>query len=125
MIVGIGIDLAEVKRVSELLEKYSGRFALRVFADGERDYCLHMPNPGQHFAARFAAKEAFLKAIGTGFARGISWKEIEVVKRPSGEPILQLSGQALAEMQARGATRAHVSLTHTHEHAAAVVVLEG
>ena len=97
MILGVGIDLVEVERVTELLGKYSGRFAARVFTEEERAYCEKMAQPGQHYAARFAAKEAFLKAIGTGFAKGISWKEIGVVKLPSGEPVLELRGRALEE----------------------------
>ena len=124
MILGVGIDLSEVAGVNGLLEKYFGRFAERVFTEGERAYCSQMPNPGQHFAARFSAKEAFLKAVGTGLARGISWKEIEIQRLETGEPVLHLTGQALQEFQTRGATRAHVSLSHTHEHACAVVVIE-
>ncbi|MCX7012558.1 MAG: holo-ACP synthase [Candidatus Sumerlaeota bacterium] len=123
MILGIGIDLVEVERVTELLGKYSGRFATRVFTEEERAYCEKMAQPGQHYAARFAAKEAFLKAIGTGFAKGISWKDIGVAKLPSGEPILELRGRALDELRARGGTRALVTLSHTHGHACAAVAV--
>jgi len=125
VIVGVGVDLAEVQRVADLLQKYSGRFAARVFTDGERAYCESMPNPSLHFAARFAAKEAFLKAIGTGLARGISWKEIDIQRLASGQPVLVLTGQAAEELKRLGATRAHVSLSHTQGHACAMVVVEG
>jgi len=125
MILGIGVDLVEVERVTELLGKYSGRFAWRVFTDKEREYCDRMANPGQHYAARFAAKEAFLKAIGTGFSQGISWKEIGVAHLDSGQPVLELEGRALEQMRRRGGVRALVSLSHTHRHACAAVVVEG
>jgi holo-[acyl-carrier protein] synthase len=125
MVLGIGIDLVEVDRVATLLTKYSGRFARRVFTETERAYCEKMAQPGQHYAARFAAKEAFLKAVGTGFAKGLSWKEIGVVNLPSGQPILELTGRALEEMRAQGGRRALVTLSHTRRHACAAVVVEG
>jgi holo-[acyl-carrier protein] synthase len=123
MILGIGIDLCEVGRIRRLLEKDRERFVRRVFGEGERDYCDARRRPAIHYAARFAAKEAFLKAVGTGWRLG--WRQVEVVRGPSGRPELSLCGPAAELAARRGIGRIHVSLTHTAETAAAVVVLEG
>ncbi|OPZ15446.1 MAG: Holo-(acyl-carrier-protein) synthase [candidate division BRC1 bacterium ADurb.BinA364] len=125
MIVGIGVDLIEVERVEKVLEKHSGRFAARVYTEIEQAYCSGKARPSLHYAARFAAKEAFLKAIGTGLTQGVSWREIGVVHLPSGQPMLQLEGRALELMSARGGERALVSLSHSKGHACAVVLIEG
>ena len=125
MIIGIGIDLVEIQRVTRLLEKHPDRFAKRLFTETEREYCEKMPHPGQHFAARFAAKEAFVKAIGIGFAKGIRWSAIGVKHLPSHQPILEIKGRALEELQARHGKSIHVTLSHTATHACAAVVIEG
>ena len=124
MIVGIGIDLVEVQRIEDALGKHEGRMKSRLFSDAEQAYCDACHTPSLHYAARFAAKEAFSKAVGTGMTNGLKWKEIEILNQPSGEPILMPAGVATELMAARGATRVHVSLTHTRGMAGAVVVLE-
>lgn len=124
MIVGIGIDLVEVQRIEEALSRHEGRMKTRLFTDAEQAYCDSCHTPALHYAARFAAKEAFSKAVGTGMTNSLKWREIEIVNEPSGEPILRPAGVATELMAARGATRVHVSLTHTKGVAAAVVVLE-
>jgi len=124
MIVGIGIDLVEVARIQESLDRFGDRFQRRIFTQVERDYCNALPQPALHLAARFAAKEAFVKAIGTGMSRGVSWKEIGIENLLTGQPVLRVEGVALEHATALSATRMHVSLTHTATHAAAVVVLE-
>ncbi|MCC7438669.1 MAG: holo-ACP synthase [Armatimonadetes bacterium] len=122
MIVGIGIDLADIHRIEEALEKYGERFERRIFTEEESQYCRGFKiGAGQHFAARFAAKEAFSKAIGTGITRGFKWHEVAIRHLPSGQPELLLSG-GMAERY--GHLRAHVSLTHSDATAGAVVVLE-
>jgi holo-[acyl-carrier protein] synthase len=123
MILGIGIDLCDVERIRRLLEKDRRRFVRRVFLDAEAAYCDTRRRPAIHYAARFAAKEAFMKAVGTGWRLG--WWQVEVVRGPSGRPDLALSGRAAEVMERRGLRRVHLSLTHSSEAAAAVVVLEG
>jgi len=123
MILGIGIDLCDVERIGRLLEKDRKRFVRRVFLAAEAAYCEARRRPAIHYAARFAAKEAFMKAVGTGWRLG--WWQVEVVRGPSGRPELALSGRAAEVMQRRGMRRAHLSLTHSPQAAAAVVVLEG
>lgn len=123
MIVGVGIDLTPIPRVAALLDRWGERFARKVFTDGERAYCDRRGQRAQHYAARFAAKEAALKALGV--PADLSWHELEVVSDGAGAPRLDLAGRA-AEAAARlGARRAHLSLTHAGDMAAAVVVLEG
>jgi holo-[acyl-carrier protein] synthase len=121
MIAGVGIDLAPVARIAALLPKYGGRFERRVFTDAERDYCRARANPAEHFAARFAAKEATLKALGV--PAGLSWHEMEVISA-GGRPELSLTGEAARAAGRVGARRFHLSLTHAGGVAAAVVVLE-
>ena len=125
MIVAIGIDIIEVARIREVLLR-TPRFRERVFTPAERAYC---DNRGavaaQHYAARFAAKEAALKALQTGWRGGISWQDVEVASRESGAPYLILRGLVLELFTSSGATQAHLSLAHTTEHAIAQVVLEG
>jgi holo-[acyl-carrier protein] synthase len=122
MIVGLGIDVEAVARIGDLLARFPGRAERRLFTDDERAYCASRGRPAQHFAARFAAKEATLKALGV--PPGLSWHEMEIVSAASGRPELRLSGQARAAAARLGATTWHLSLTHTDDHAAAVVILE-
>ncbi len=124
MIFGIGVDLVEVSRIRESLEKFPERFARKVFTKVEQEYCTRMPEPAMHYAARFAAKESFLKALGTGKARGIAWTDVGVMNLDSGQPTLELTGRAAEVMAERGAAVAHVSLSHSRGHAMAAVVLE-
>ncbi len=124
MIVGTGIDVIEVPRVAAAIERFGRRFLERVFTADEIRYCQSKVNQGERFAARFAAKEAGLKAIGTGWRGGIAWSEIEVRHAPGGRPILVYTGKA-AEFAARlGVARVSLSLSHTAETAIASVILE-
>jgi holo-[acyl-carrier protein] synthase len=125
MIAGIGIDLVVTSRVSAVLERKGERALARFFTPGEARHCQGSRHPPESFAARFAAKEAFFKALGTGWGRGGRWTEVEVVNAPGGAPTLSLSGQAAALATARGVQRVHLSLSHAGDSAAAVVVLEG
>ena len=124
MIVGLGIDIVSIGRITAMIERHGDRALRRLYTDVERSYCDAMPNPALHYAARFAAKESFVKAIGTGFSGGVSWREIGVVNEPSGRPRLAIEGKARAFLERAGATAAHVSLSHDPTHAAAVVILE-
>ncbi len=125
MIVGTGIDIAEVPRIAASIERFGQRFVERVFTAEEIRYCESKANKAERYAARFAAKEAGMKAIGTGWRLGVTWQSIEVRRAPGGRPTLVFRGKA-AEFFARlGAVRAHLSLTHTKEFAIAQVILEG
>jgi holo-[acyl-carrier protein] synthase len=124
MIIGSGIDLAEIPRIQQSIHRYGARFLDRVYTDAEQAYCQRKRNAAESFAARFAAKEAGAKALGTGISFGVSWREIEVVRQPGGRPALRFHGRA-AQIAARlGVTRSALSLTHTSELAMASVVLE-
>ncbi len=124
MIVGTGIDIAEVPRVAAAIERFGERFLRRVFTPGEIAYCDSKANRAERYAARFAAKEAALKAIGTGWRQGVSWTDIEVRREPGGRPTISFSGRA-AEIAARlGMKRASLSLSHTQDQAIASVILE-
>lgn len=114
----------EVSRVEDSFRKFPDRFERKMFTDVEREYCKPMPVPALHFAARFAAKEAFLKAIGTGKSHGISWRDVGIENLRSGQPVLVITGRAKEITEEHGISSFHVSLTHTRTHAAAVVVLE-
>ena len=116
----VGIDLIEIERVRDALERYP-RFAERVFTEEERRYCFSRPNPAQHFAARFAGKEAVGKALGCGV--DFSWREIEIVGRP--KPTVKLSGRTLAFAEKRGLTVADLSMTHSKGVAGAVALVDG
>ena len=124
MIVGTGIDIAEVPRIREAIERHGERFLKRIFTEGEIQYCESKANRVERYAARFAAKEAGMKAIGTGWNHGVRWRDIEVARKPGGRPTLLLHGKA-AELAAKlGATNIALSLTHTAEQAFAQVILE-
>jgi holo-[acyl-carrier protein] synthase len=124
MIVGSGIDLTEIGRVQKTVERYGARFLDRVFTAGEQEYCLGKRRSAESLAARFAAKEAAAKALGTGISRGVNWLEIEVVREPGGRPVLRFHGRAAEFAAHLGVSRAALSLTHTAELAMASVVLE-
>ncbi len=125
MIVGLGIDITEVQRVEEAVARHGRRFLERVFTPAEIAYCESHKNRFERYAARFAAKEAAMKALGTGWRRGIRWVDLEVVNLPSGKPTLRFSGVA-AELAARlGAGNIVLSMTHTVAQAMAEVILEG
>jgi len=124
VIISIGIDIIEVARIREVLLR-TPRFAERVFTAAERKYCdTRGVVAAQHYAARFAAKEAALKALQTGWRGGISWQDVEVAARESGAPYLIFKGQVLEVYKKFSATATHLSLSHTNEHAIAQVILE-
>ena len=124
MIISIGIDIIEVARIREVLLR-TPRFADRVFTAAERQYCdSRGVVAAQHYAARFAAKEAALKALQTGWRGGISWQDVEISAHESGAPFLIFTGEVLEVFKKFGATATHLSISHTTEHAIAQVVLE-
>lgn len=124
VIVSIGIDIIEVGRVRQALAR-TPRLRARLFTEGERAYCEGRgAASAQHFAARFAAKEAALKALGTGWRGRITWHDVEVIRQETGEPALLFHGEAREIFRRTGATLAHLSLSHTAEHAVAQVILE-
>jgi holo-[acyl-carrier protein] synthase len=124
-VIGIGVDLVECARIQHSLDRFGDRFLHRVFTDGEIEYSMSMKFPARHLAARFAAKEAVSKAFGTGIGKAMGWRDLDVRKKPSGEPYLVFAGEAEQLAQARGVTSALVTLSHTDNHAMAMVVLEG
>ncbi|MGC2695990.1 MAG: holo-ACP synthase [Candidatus Angelobacter sp.] len=125
MIVGTGVDITEVPRIKAAMERFGDRFLRRVFTPEEARYCLGKANANERLAARFAAKEAGMKAIGTGLRFGVTWQDVEVVRLPGQRPAIQFHGKA-AEFAARlGCKRTHLSLSHTKEEAIAYVILEG
>ena len=124
MITGIGIDVVQNERIQNSIQRFAERFLHRIYTDREIEYCSKCANPEIHYAARFAAKEAAFKALGTGWAAGVKWKDIEIERLPSGKPELHLYGEALAHATSQGAKRFYVSLTHDQLVSCAVVVLE-
>ena len=125
MIVGTGVDIVEVPRVAAAIARFGRRFLERIFTGDDIRYCQSRRNSTERFAARFAAKEAALKALGTGWGRGVAWKDVEVRREPGGRPTLHFSGRA-ADFAARlGMKHAALSLSHTAEQAIAQVILEG
>ncbi len=123
-IVGIGMDATDVERIAESLARYGERFLRRVFTDGEIAYCMRRKHPAPHLAGRFAAKEAGMKAIGTGHAFGVLWKDLEVV-RPGGPPQLKFHNAAGDHFARLGASKALLTITHTDSLALAHVILVG
>jgi holo-[acyl-carrier protein] synthase len=124
MIIGSGIDLAEIARIQQSIEHYGARFLDRVYTAAEQAYCQRKRNAAESFAARFAAKEAGAKALGTGINFGVSWREIEVVRQPGSRPALVFHGRAAEIATSLGVARSALSLTHTATLAMASVVLE-
>uniref|UniRef100_E6QM45 Holo-(Acyl-carrier-protein) synthase (Holo-ACP synthase) (4'-phosphopantetheinyl transferase acpS) n=1 Tax=mine drainage metagenome TaxID=410659 RepID=E6QM45_9ZZZZ len=125
MLAGTGIDITEVSRIRESIERFGERFLNRIYTPAEQAYCLRKKKTAaESFAARFAAKEAAAKALGTGISHGIGWLEIEVMREPSGQPGLRFHGRAAERAQRLGIVRASLSLTHTRELAMASVSLE-
>lgn len=125
MILGTGVDLAEVPRIRAAIERHGGRFIERIYTSPEIAYVERKANRFERYAARFAAKEAGMKAIGTGWKRGVSWRDFEVVNLPSGRPTLRLHGVASEIAQQLGVRQISLSLTHTAELGMAHVILEG
>ncbi len=124
-VLGIGVDLVECARIQRSIDRFGDRFLHRVFTDGEIEYSMSMKFPARHLAARFAAKEAVSKAFGTGIGKAMGWRDIDIRKRPSGEPFLVFSGPAQELAVARGVASALITLSHTEHHAIACIVLDG
>lgn len=123
-VLGVGIDLVENARIQHSLDRFGERFLNRIFTAGEIEYCQSMKFPARHFAARFAAKEAVSKAFGTGIGRAMGWKDIDVHRKPSGEPFVVLGGGARKLADQRGITAVWITLSHTEHHATAMIVVE-
>lgn len=124
MIVGAGIDICEVPRIRKSIERFGRRFIQRVYTDREIAYVERKANRYERYAARFAAKEAGMKAIGTGWRHGVRWQDFEVTNLPSGRPALTFYGVAAEVAERLGVSRISVSLTHTSEQGMAFVILE-
>lgn len=125
MILGTGVDLCEVDRIRKAVERHGHRFLNRIYTAGEIAYVEQKQNQLERYAARFAAKEAGMKAIGTGWGDGVSWHDFEVSNLPSGKPALLLHGEAAKVADRMGVKHASLSLTHTREQGMAFVILEG
>jgi len=124
MIVGTGVDLAEVPRIRASIERFGARFIDRIYTSGEIAYVERKANRFERYAARFAAKEAGMKAIGTGWKRGVTWRDFEVANLPSGKPTLRLYGVAARVAEKLGVRHISLSLTHTAEYGLAHLILE-
>ena len=124
MVLGLGTDLIETRRVQASIDRFGDRFLERIFSPGEIAYCKRKKNAAESFAARFAAKEAGAKALGTGLSRGVTWREFEVKREASGRPSLHLSGRAAELAGVMGVKGIQLSLTHSRDLAMAVVVVE-
>jgi len=125
MILGTGVDLAEVSRIRDAVERYGQRFIRRIYTPGEIAYVERKANRFERYAGRFAAKEAGMKAIGTGWKRGVRWQDFEVANLPSGRPTLRLHGEAAKIAERLGVKSVQLSITHTAELGMAHVILEG
>lgn len=124
MIYAVGTDLVEVARIERIMERWRERFVRRVYSAEEIRYCRAKGSPAQHFAARFAAKEAFLKGVGVGMAGGVGFRDVEVTTGAKGKPELRFHGRAREMVDRAGITGSHISMSHTDRYAVAFVVLE-
>ena len=124
MILGIGVDICRIERIARLRQRYGARFIDRVFTAVERQRCGTGPACDERYAARFAAKEACMKALGTGWGQGVTFGDIEVSTEASGQPRLALSGGAKRLAEAKGVVAVHLSLSHERDNAIAFVILE-
>ena len=124
-IIGHGIDIVETARIAKMIQSHGDRFLQRCFTQGERDYVAANPaRQAEHLAGRFAAKEAILKVLGTGWSYGIAWTEAEVVREPSGRPVVQLHGKCAQVAKERGITHWHLSISHCQTYATASAIGE-
>jgi holo-[acyl-carrier protein] synthase len=124
MITGLGIDIIQNDRIRESISRFGPRFLNRIYTETEIAYCNACADPAIHFAARFAAKEAAFKALGTGWAAGVKWKDVEVRRLASGKPELILYGEALERATSMGTEKFHVSLSHDQLMSCAVVIFD-
>jgi holo-[acyl-carrier protein] synthase len=125
MIIGIGVDLVKISRIHEMTARWGARFLDRVFTPTEQAYCLRRKFPPIHLSARFAVKEAMLKALGTGLRMGTKWKEIETVNNAAGKPEVKLSGQTGRLAAEQNVSEIFASITHDHDYSIAQVLLQG
>ena len=125
MIIGMGVDIAEVGRIQGAIERYGEVFLRRIYTRKEREYCEKFKNKYERYAGRFAAKEAAMKALGTGWRRGVRWVDLEVVREASGRPTLELGGEAGKIAKQLGVKNIALSITHTAAQALAQVIFEG
>ncbi len=124
MIVGTGIDIIEVPRIAESISRFGNRFLYRIFTEGERRYCDSKANRIERYAARFAAKEAAMKALGTGWNYGVRWRDVEIARQPGQRPTIVFHGKAAEFASRLGAKHVALSISHTAEQAIAQVILE-
>jgi holo-[acyl-carrier protein] synthase len=124
LIVGLGVDIAEVARVKAAIERHGETFLRRLYTPKEREYCERFKNKFERYAGRFAAKEAAMKALGTGWSRGVRWVDVEVVREKGGRPTIKLAGEAGNVAQRMGVKNIALSITHTSEQAFAQVIFE-
>lgn len=125
MILGTGIDIVKMIRINDTIERFGDRFIKRVFTEGEAAYCERKRISHQHYATRFAAKEAFLKALGTGLSKGIGWKDVEVVREKGKRPTIAVHGKAREIFIEKKVKNVFLSLTHEGDYGVAEVILEG
>jgi holo-[acyl-carrier protein] synthase len=125
LIVGLGVDIAEVGRIKAAIERHGEVFLRRVYTAREREYCERFKNKFERYAGRFAAKEAAMKALGTGWARGVRWVDVEVVRQKGGRPTMALAGEAGKVAERLGVKNIVLSITHTGTQALAQVIFEG
>jgi len=124
MIVGLGLDIVEVDRIREIHQRHPERFVQRVLTEAEQRYVLRHRDPGERLSGRWAAKEAAMKALGTGLSQGLRWRDVEILPDSLGKPCLHLHGKARERADALGANAAHVTITHSQNLAVAQVILE-
>jgi holo-[acyl-carrier protein] synthase len=124
MIRGIGIDSVQLARIARVHAEYGDKFLARILTDAEREYVARWADPVPRIAGRFAAKEACMKALGTGWGYGVRWRDIEVRRGPAGAPVAHLYGQAARRLEELGGARVHVTITHTEDHAMAMIIIE-
>jgi holo-[acyl-carrier protein] synthase len=125
LIVGLGVDISEVGRIKAAIERHGEVFLRRVYTAREREYCERFKNKFERYAGRFAAKEAAMKALGTGWARGVRWVDVEVVRQKGGRPTMALAGEAGKVAERLGVKNIALSITHTETQALAQVIFEG
>lgn len=124
MIKGIGIDTIELHRVARVYASYGQRFLEKIYTEGERDYFRRWSDPVPRIAGRFVVKEACMKALGTGWSRGVRWRDIEVLRHSSGKPYVRLHGEAKRILASLDASEVHCTITHSREYATAIVIFE-
>lgn len=124
-IFGIGTDIIECLRIAQMIERHGELFIQRVYTDHEIAYCSTKKAATQHYAGRWAAKEAVLKALGTGWVQGISWRDVEIRHKPGGAPVVALRGGAREVFERSGISEMHISISHCRTHAVAYAIAEG